>query len=356
MRLVILACCLIPACLIAAVAGKLSRELKAQTLAQRFDKSGKYAQVSAFITDDYALDKNNLPIAEYGFVQALEKAGVDISEETGRTYLYGYSKPVGPVFISGSKGSAAAEATAVGGDFFMFHPYELCSGTYFDTEDVNGDGVILDTDTAWTLFGSSNVAGMQVDIGGRIYPVRGVIRRDTGLFTKASGEDDSMIFISYGVADSMLGGGEYGEKTGITCFEILMKNPVRHFAYDTLKKVLEDSYGVQEGSCELVENSSRFSLLSELKVVLNMGKRSMKTNSVTYPGWENRARGYEDVVSVLTLVKCLLFIYPIVIIVIYAIRLVKILKEKIKKLIASIRKKADDKYLKKWLERQETNV
>ena len=353
-RLVILVGCLIPFIILSLVSAKLASGLDAQTVAARFDKSGGYAHVSAFLTPETSIDAHNIPMIEFYIDQKLE-SGVDTTDDTGRAYVYGYSTPVGPISIRSDRASVNVEATAVGGDFFLFHPYKLMDGAFFDATDLNGDGVILDTNAAWTLFGGSGVAGMRVEIGGNVYPVRGVIKRDSGFYAKDSGEESSMVFISYGVADNLAGGMDNTDKTDITCFELLMKNPVKQFAYSAMESILKDNLGVDENSYELVENSSRFSFLSELNVTKNLGKRSMKRNTISYPGWENRARAYEDVISILTIFKVLLIIYPVIIAAIYAVRLAKFLFGKIKKIVADIRKKAADKYQKKWLERQETN-
>ena len=354
-RLAIFWGCLIPFIVLSVVAAKLSKGLDAQTFARRFDKSGGYAQISAFLTQEAAVDAHNIRMMEFYIDQGLQE-GVEVSEETGRPYIYGYSAPVGKIDIRSDRASVNVDATAVGGDFFMFHPYELVSGAFFDGNDLNGDGVILDTNAAWTLFGGSSVAGMRVEIGGNVYPVRGVIRRDTGFYAKASGEEDSMVFISYGVADNLAGGMDNTDKTDITCFELMMRNPVKQYAYGIMDRVLNEKMGLEKDSYELVENSSRFSFLSGLKVVKSLGTRSMKKNTIIYPGWENRARGYEDVIGIMTLFKILLLIYPLIIVIIYAVRLVKLAIAKIKKVADDVRKKAADKYRKKWLERQETNV
>jgi hypothetical protein len=238
------------------------------------------------------------------------------------------------------------------------------SGAYFDSTDENGDGVVLDAETAWTLFGSSNVAGMEVEIGDRVYPVRGVIEREKGLFAKTSGDEQSMIFVSFGVVngadtsfsdDMGMNAGMYSVAAGATTFEMLMKNPVKGFAADVLTKVLKDAFALQDDVFEVVENSSRFNFVPELNVLKDFGNRSMKTADIIYPGWENRARAYEDVVSVFLLIRILLLIYPVILTVKYGIILIKLLHKKIKSCITNIQNKINKKYEKKWLERQEAN-
>ena len=66
----------------------------------------------------------------------------------------------GKTSVTGDHGSSDASVIAVGGNYFLFHPLELVSGTYFSESDVMHDRVVLDETLAWKLFGGSNLAGM----------------------------------------------------------------------------------------------------------------------------------------------------------------------------------------------------
>ena len=61
----------------------------------------------------------------------------------------------------------------------------------------------------------------------------------------------------------------------------------------------------------LIENSSRFHLLPLLNVMKQFGIRSMSFREISYPYWENVARGYEDIFAVFLGMK-LLFLIEIV--------------------------------------------
>ena len=362
----IFAGCIIVFLILSAISGSLAADLPSQNAVTRYAPKGGYAQASAFIKPENAISVETMLMFDYQLTHELEERAFEEEEGGGRSYIYAYSAPVGELRLRSSRASATATATAVGGDFFIFHPYKLLSGSYFGGDDENGDGVMLDADTAWTLFGSSNVAGMEVEINDRAYPVRGVIQREKGSFAKTSGDEKSMIFVSFGVVNSgsndMYDFSDFGmmdtmssSGTGATCFEMLMKNPVKHFVPDVLTKVLKDSFALKDEDFEVVENSSRFSFVSELNVLKNFGNRSMKMVSIVYPGWENRARAYEDVLSVLLLFRLLLLIYPIVFAVKYGIIIIKLLHKKIKSVINNAKNKINKRYEKKWLERQEAN-
>ena len=353
--------CITVYCVLTVVSSALTGSLPSQTAAKRFAPDDDYAQATAFIEQTHALPADMMAVFRYQLGTELENRAFEDDEVKGRPYVYAYSAPAGSMKVASSRGSSVtASVTAVGGDFFIFHPYRLLDGAYFNDEDENGDGVMLDADTAWALFGSSNIAGMEVEINDRAYPVRGVIQRESGPFTKASGDAASMIFVTFGVANSMSADAVEGSFTdnaftGATCFEMLMKNPVKGFTRDVLSKVLKDSFGLTDDDLEVIENSSRYSLLSELNVIRNFGKRSMKTEDIIYPGWENRARAYEDVVAVMLLFRIMLLVYPVFIMVKYGIIFIKFLHTKLKSGINKIKNRLEKRYEKKWLEKQEAN-
>ena len=70
------------------------------------------------------------------------------------------------------------------------------SGSYFDGEDLYKDGVVIDENVAWQLFGSNNVAGMYVEINGVQYPVRGVVKSDKGYLSDEADEEATDILRS----------------------------------------------------------------------------------------------------------------------------------------------------------------
>ena len=56
---------------------------------------------------------------------------------------------------------------------------------------------MIDQDAAWQLFGSNDVSGMTVYIGGIPHIVTGVVQRQEGRLTEAAGLDGSLVYVSY---------------------------------------------------------------------------------------------------------------------------------------------------------------
>ena len=57
---------------------------------------------------------------------------------------------------------------------------------------------------------------------------------------------------------------------------------------------------------QICENSERFKALPLLEVVASFGTRSMWQKAIYYPYWENIARGYEDILSILFVIRLFL--------------------------------------------------
>ena len=280
----------------------LSGQLSTQQLAERWSKEEDFAQISCFFTEDSGMQEDMVFSLEQGIRTALEEASIDASNENGRTWLHAYSTE-GELTLASDRASMKARAYAVSDDFFLFHPLKLLSGSYMGIDDSENDSVILDENVAWQLFGSYNVAGLTVEIGGTVYVIRGVVRSDSGFFSKASNEETPTVYVSYNIMENQLG----EEALPIDTYELLITNPVDDFGVTTLETVLS----IDEGQYEMVENSARYELPARFAVLKNFGTRSMNTKAIVYPYWENRARGYEDVAALLLVIEMLCLLYPL---------------------------------------------
>ena len=286
------------------VARHLGQEQDSQMMAERWSADGDAAQVSCFFSVNANITEDTIFEFEHTIDKALADAGVvQGSENPGaRLWADAYSAD-GKITLSTEKGSVAADAVGIGGDFFLFHPGKLLYGAYFSGNDLMQDYCVIDEDAAWQLFGSSDVAGMTVYIGGIPHIVTGVVERAEGRLEKAAGLDSTLVYVSYQTLS------ELGSCNGINHYEIVMPDPVSEFAC----KYVKDNLGSDEKETEVVENTSRYSLLSRLKLIREFGTRSMNGRAILYPYWENVARGYEDILAVITLFELLFLIYAVVI-------------------------------------------
>lgn len=285
------------------VANNLGRMQDSQTMAERWSEKKDVAQISCFFSVNAGITEDRIIEFEHSIDSALTDASVvQESENPGaRLWADAYSAD-GRIMLSSDRSYLEADAIGIGGDFFLFHPLKLLSGSYFSGNDLMQDYCIIDQDAAWQLFGSSNVAGMTVSIGGIPHMVIGVVERPEGRLEKAAGLDGTLVYVSYQTLK------ELGSCNGINHYEIVMPDPVTSFAENFIREKL----GTSEKETEVLENTSRYSFLSRLKLIPAFGTRSMNGRAIIYPYWENIARGYEDILAVVTLFELLFLLYAIV--------------------------------------------
>ncbi len=284
--------------------------LEDQQAAKRWSEEGGYAQVSGFFARDIVVDDFQIRSFENQLETALSDAAVVNENENARLYIDAYSSQ-GKIKVVSQQGEVEANAIGIGGDFFYFHPLQLAGGRYFSGDELMQDFIILDEEAAWQLFGSNDIEGMSVMIGGIPHYVAGVVRKEKGRFAEGAGLQDTVVYVS----DDTLS--QYGISEGISCYEVVAPNPVKGFVYNTLK----EKFGVDEKDMLVVENSSRYSLEATIPVVLDFGTRSMQNAAMHFPYWENVARGYEDIRAVVLLFQFLfLMIFSVILLVFLIIK------------------------------------
>lgn len=293
--------CTVTGILLLAVSSGLSDSLLHQQMAKRWSEEKDAAQISCFFSPNAGVDTDRIQSFRYELDKALTEASIlqDSPNAGARLWADAYSAK-GKITLSTERGKITADCIGVGGDFFLFHPLEFLHGTYFTEEYLNQDYCVIDEDAAWQLFGSNDVEGMTVMIGQIPHIVSGVIRREDGRMYQAAGLKSSVVYVPYSVLET------HGVNYGIGHYEIVMPNPVSGYAFQYVKEHI----GIVENEFEIVENSTRYQPGKRLEVLKKFATRSMTSKAVIYPYWENVARGYEDVIALLTFISILLFLYP----------------------------------------------
>lgn len=271
-----------------------------QHVDRRWNSEGGVAQVSCFFSPNAKITEDSIESFEHTLDNALKEASIeqDSPNPGARLWADAYSAD-GTITLSTDRGTVEADALGIGGDFFLFHQPQLVNGSYFSGNDLMQDYVILDRDASWQLFGSTDVAGMTVNIAGRPHMVIGIVERPEGKLYEAAGLSGTRVFVSYETLSN------YGQSSGINHFEIVMPNPVKQYAENYVREQL----GTPEKEVEVLENSSRYQIGKRLRLLLDFGTRSMNGKAIIYPYWENVARGYEDILALLTLFQMFFLIY-----------------------------------------------
>lgn len=283
-------------------------------MAERWSAAGDAAQISCFFSQGTEITEETFLAFEAKMKAALQADSITGSSEneSARMWASAYSA-AGKIVLNNGKKTVEAKAVGVDGDFFLFHPLQLLNGNFFSGSDVMQDYVVIDEDTAWQLFGSNDVAGMQVTIGGVPHIVSGVIKRADGHLNEAAGNGETTVYLSYHSLET------YGQSQGINCYEVVLPNPITGYGV----KLVKENMGIDELNMECIENSDRYSVLSLGKVFLAFGTRSMNGKAIIYPYWENVARGWEDILALVLLFRVIFLLIPVTMLVIVLIKMWK---------------------------------
>ena len=294
----------------------LSANMEAQKAAERWQgESGTaFRQISCYLPVDEKQSLNDMYAFRYKLLDALHKAALDI--DNAESLFVDAWSAVDKLTVSSSRASGEASVIAVGGEFFQFHPIRLLSGSYLSENDLMQDRVLLDEDLAWLLFGGTELTGMSLKINGVPFVVGGVIEREQDFASQRAYTVGQGLYMSYDAYVSLT-----GNEQAITCYELVMPEPVKGFALDTVKT------NFTLGRGEALENTGRFSLLRLYKLLGQAGTRSMQAMGLMYPYWENAARCVEDICVILLLAATVFAVIPLVTAVVYAVRLIKRGKE-----------------------------
>ena len=279
---------------------QMQKSLYDQQMAKRWSKEGNAAQISAFFAEGAVEDELYFREIEEGVKTALKEASITNENENARLWIDAISRS-GKIVISSERATMELAAFGVEGEFFQFHPQRIVNGALFREDSMMKDGIVIDEETAWQLFGSSDVAGMQVMIGQVPHFITGVIEKPSGRLAKAAGLDKSVCYLSL---ESLK---NYGTVTGGFTYEIVMPNPIKNFAYSAMQNI----FGTENDKVMILENSKRYDFLSICKVIQQFGTRSMSIQGIVFPYWENIARGQEDILALFWILKGILLICPV---------------------------------------------
>ena len=285
--------------------------LDSQKEAERWQGESRqeFSQLSCYIPVDSKLALSDIYTFRTAMLTKFHEAALDIDNDS-QLYNDAWST-TGKVNVSSSLGKGEASAIIVGGNFFDFHPILLKSGNYISESDLMKDRVLLDEDLAWMLFGGTDLQGMELKINGVPFVVAGVIEREDDFASKKAYTAGMGLYMSYD-AYALL-----DEKAGISCYELVMAEPVDGFALSFAK----EKFPIGQG--EIVENTGRYSFGRLIKLVGQFGSRSMQTLGVIYPYWENAARCTEDWASLLLFLGLISSALPIVTVIVIAVRYIR---------------------------------
>lgn len=308
--------------ILTAMGSSLAKSQEYNYAAEKWDNSGGYSQISCFLSDSSGLNTDNITSLTSGLMTSLQDISVSQNDKGQKLIPQAYSASAGQVTVKSDKttGKSEAELTAVGGDFFLFRDFTLVDGSYFSESDIMQDGAVIDRSLSWALYGSDKTTGMSIYINDIKFYIAGVIDDPQDKLEKRTAGDTPRAYVSY-EATSLLslndkkssGDPDSSEPEAegikkISCFECLMPNPVKNFAYNTVKEAFESSYPKMY---RIVDNSSRFEPSVRAKAFKKLSNYAISDSSAVYPYWENASRIAEFKLSNIYFYRRLTYIIPI---------------------------------------------
>jgi hypothetical protein len=300
------------------VYGHLANILDSQKQARRWqgDSDTEFSQISCFMSVDNLLTMQQIYDFRTAMLTKFHEAALDIDNDQ-QLFCDAWSS-FGTANVSSEQGKGQVSVIAVGGNYFDFHPIRLLSGSYITPDDLMQDRVLLDEETAWLLFGGTELSGMSFKINGVPFVVAGVIQREQDFASEKAYSSGMGIYMSYDGYSSL-----FEETPGINCYEVVMANPVKGYALG----IANEKFPINGGL--IVDNSSRYSYSSIIKLVKQFGERSMQTQGVVLPYWENAARCIEDYCFAVLMVAIITAILPVVLVAVYLVKLLRRGKDKL---------------------------
>ena len=294
-----------------AVGSSLAKSQSSNYAVQRWDSEGGCTQLSCFFTEEAGFNTHSVPYVKQTLTDKLKNAGI-IAEEGQKLIPEAYSNNAGQMSVRCDR-TARSEAmvTAVGGDFFLFRDFRLLDGSYFSENDLMQDGAVIDKVLAWELYGSEDIAGMNIYLNGVKFYISGVIDTPSTEQEKRTIGDISRAYISYEGLELINGG--FAEESGnplnnITCYECIVPDPVENFAYNAINDYFGGSYSY---TSSVVNNTKRFNPTVLAKKYKNLSDYAIADKPVIYPYWENASRITEFKLSGIYYFRRFTYIIPI---------------------------------------------
>lgn len=316
------------------IASGIAEKLPEQHIKETWAANGDilYAQVSAYTSDMAGLTEDGIFMARTNIDKKLLENSIESKKENARLWTDAFSTSQRLINVSSEKASSDANLIATGGDFFLFHPLDMLSGSCYSDGDIMHDTVVIDEVLAWRLYGSFDIAGMPVTINGKYFFISGVFRQSGNSEVKKVYGEKPRIFMSYHGLELLDEGAPM-----FTCYEACLPSPVSGLG----AKIFTEALALDEYSSRIVENSARYSLKSRFEIISEFGMRSVVDNSVFYPFWENAARITEDKSALILVFQLIGLIIPVITVVWLFVKFIKNRQRLTKKLTESASEKWD---------------
>lgn len=169
-----------------------------QREAQRWSSDTRCAQVSAFLPAQNGLKEEQIRELEYKINTALAQDSIKLTAEGPDARLWqDCFSGLGNLTLKAGSKTVDVEAVGTGGAFFTFHPLKLSSGSYYSSDSLMKDEILLDEETAWKLFGAFDVEGRTLQVEDMHLRIAGVYKKEKGKIYEKAGLPEYVVFVQY---------------------------------------------------------------------------------------------------------------------------------------------------------------
>lgn len=259
-------------------AEKCRRSQIDQYAAERWDKNA--IQLSSFFAEETALSTQDI-------ADIRENISSRISGTDSENWYDAYSCSERLTQIRGTKAvSVKAELILVSEHYFRIHRPYLLWGNYLTDADISSRRVILDKKAAWSLFGSYDIAGMEITLEGSVYEAAGVVSDEN----KTDPDEYPRIYMLYSDYPA-----EAEENIPITCYEAVMTESAEGYCLTCFKDAIENTADLSPDSqsngrqYHIVQNTGRFSPSAIWHYLNNITDYTAHSKPIAYPCHENAA-------------------------------------------------------------------
>ena len=204
----------------------------------------------------------------------------------------------------------SCEIVGVSEDYAILHPFCYESGGFLPDEDGDRYTIVLNTQLAWNLFHSYQVLGAFVEVNGISYQVVGVVNEGKDDIAETTGVTEPRAYVQFPQLASLINGPTTASSSdevdtlvhdtdlAVTCYEVLLMDPIKNIAYNDLVQAMSDTIGYSEDKSELqvFSNTSRFHVTSLWKKYFPLKKSYTGGESLQIPYYERSARLAEQYV------------------------------------------------------------
>ena len=292
-----------------------------EQVAKKFSNGTRFAQITVFAPDTAGLTVDKIMYFRYKLETKLTEKSITPPNDGARLYADAFSAYVDASLASNGSRTSNVKLAYVGGDYSLF--YKAYRDMPNVGNDINHDRILLSRSAAWQLYGGEALYDYPVKIGSATFYVSGVY---------PDYKESAYIKDFYGDKPAAAADIKSDAGINITCYDLIMVDPVKNFAVDTVKECLD----LPEGTYLLVENSKRFSLGNLFKTVPKLVNADEPLpTGVNLTPEEMAARHAEKVLAVMLVVLLVFAVYPAIWALILLYRLIRFMKKWFDRLVVS---------------------